>query len=114
VQDPNDNGRPRLQSRGHGFGRRAPGLFTRIAAVVGGVLVLAGAVAISFVVFVAVAAVVVIVGLYLWWKTRHLRKQLRAQMQEQMNAQAPPGEQRRGEVLEGEFVRKDDPPDARP
>lgn len=63
---------------------------------------LIGAVAISFVVFVIVLAALLVIGLYLWWKTRHFRRQL----EEQLNAQraGPP----RGDTIEGEVIRKHD------
>jgi hypothetical protein len=70
--------------------------------------VLIGAVAISFVVFVIVLTVLLVVGLYVWWKTRHFRRQLK----EQLNAQrsgAPPGD-----IIEGEVIRKDESDPRRP
>jgi Flp pilus assembly protein TadB len=95
---------PPLQS-----GRRrssSPGLLTRILTVVAGTLVLVGAVAISFVVFVIVLTALLVIGLYLWWKTRHVRRQLA----EQLNAQRSSAP--RGETIEGEVIRKheSDPP----
>ncbi len=66
---------------------------------------LVGAVAISFVVFVIVLAALLVIGVYLWWKTRHFRRQLAEQLNAQrVNAQragAP-----RGETIEGEVIRK--------
>ncbi|MEJ1962105.1 MAG: hypothetical protein WDO56_11415 [Gammaproteobacteria bacterium] len=111
MQDPYDDERLRL--RGRRSGRPGPGLLTRIVAVIGGALVLVGAIAISIVVFAVVAAIVLVAGLYLWWKTRDLRKQMQARMDER-NTRALPREQPRGEVIEGEFARKDDPPDSAP
>lgn len=77
-----------------------PTLVTRILTVAATTLVLIGAVAISFVVFVIVLAALLVFGLYLWWKTRHFRRQL----QEQFNAQRP--EPPRGDIIEGEVIRK--------
>ena len=111
MQDPYDDERLRLGNRGR---RPGPGLLTRIVAVIGGALVLIGAIAISIVVFAVVAALILVGGLYLWWKTRDLRKQMRARMEEQLNTQAPPRGQPRGDVIEGEFSRKDDPPGSAP
>jgi UPF0716 family protein affecting phage T7 exclusion len=91
---------PLLQS-----GRRRrppPGLLTRVLAVVAGTLVLIGAVAISFVVFVIVLAALLVIGLYVWWKSRHFRRQLKEQLRAQ-RSDAP-----RGETIEGEFIRKND------
>jgi predicted membrane protein len=84
-----------------------PGLFTRILTVAAGVLVLIGAVAISFVVFVIALAVLIMVGGYVWWKTRHLRRQLK----EQLNAQrsdTPRADVPRGDIIEGEVIHKRD------
>jgi ABC-type nickel/cobalt efflux system permease component RcnA len=51
------------------------------------------------VIFVAIGlAVVLIFGGYLWWKTRELRKQLRAQMQMQRHSQPA------GQIIEGEVI----------
>ena len=79
-----------------------PGLFTRILAVAAGALVLVGAVAISFVVFVIALAAILVIGLYIWWKTRHFRRQLR----EQLNAQRP--DTPRGDIIEGEVISRRD------
>jgi hypothetical protein len=79
-----------------------PGLFKSILTVAAGALVLIGAVAISFVVFVIVLTALLVVGLYVWWKTRHLRRQLA----EQLNAQRSAGP--RGDTIEGEVIHKRD------
>ena len=100
---------PPLQS-----GRRRgawPALLTRILTVAAGALVLIGAVAISFVVFVIALAVLIVIGLYVWWKTRHFRRQLA----EQLNAQRSDAQRSgtpRGETIEGEVIHKrdSDPP----
>ena len=95
-------------------GRRrssAPGLLTRIVAIAVGALALVGAVAISFVVFVIVLAALLVIGLYVWWKSRHFRRQLR----EQLNAQragTPRGDIPQGDIIEGEVIsrKESDPP----
>jgi len=84
-------------------GRRpgfSPGLLTRILSVAAGAVVLIGAVAISFVVFVVVLTALLVIGLYVWWKTRHLRRQLK----ERLDAQRP--DVARGETIEGEVLSK--------
>ena len=63
---------------------------------------LIGAVAISFVVFVIVLTVLLVIGLYVWWKTRHFRRQLA----EQLNAQR--SDAPRGDTIEGEVIHKHD------
>ncbi len=86
-------------------GRRrgsSPGLLTRILTVAAGTLVLIGAVAISFVVFVVVLTVLLVIGLYLWWKTRHLRRELEARLNAQRSGAA------RGATIEGEVIHKRD------
>jgi hypothetical protein len=95
---------PQLPPPGRSGRRRggSPGLLTRILTVAAGTLVLIGAVAISFVVFVIVLAALLVIGLYLWWKTRHLRRQLG----EQLNTQRPGAP--RGETIEGEVIHKRD------
>jgi ABC-type bacteriocin/lantibiotic exporter with double-glycine peptidase domain len=88
---------PPPSGRRRGF---SPGLFTRILTVAAGTLVLIGAVAISFVVFVVVLTALLVIGLYLWWKTRHLRRQLKERMDAQRAGAA------RGETIEGEAIHK--------
>jgi protein-S-isoprenylcysteine O-methyltransferase Ste14 len=68
--------------------------------VIGGVVTLASAFVLS-VAFLAIGLVVVLtVGGYLWWKTRELRKEMRARMQ------APPQPQSAGDFIEGEVIER--------
>jgi hypothetical protein len=92
-----DGERPQLSYRDARFRRRTPRLLTKIIAVAGGALVLAGAVAISIVVFAFALAGVVLFAIYFWWKTRSLRKQMREQ-------------RRDDDVIEGEVIRKEESP----
>lgn len=69
----------------------------------------------SAVLLVFVLSFVVIGGIFLWWKTRELRKQLRAQMQNfpPPNGAATQGdifagEELKGTVIEGEVIRVDE------
>lgn len=71
----------------------SPGLLTRALTVVAGVAVLVVGFVVSIAVFATVAAIAVVAGVYLWWKTRALRRQLRSQ---------PPG----GHIIEGEVIRE--------
>ncbi len=82
-------------------GVRQPGLLTRIAGAAIGAVVLAGAFMVSVVMLAFVAAAGLAGGLYLWWKTRELRRQLR----ERSLNQPPPG----GRVIEGEVIRESEP-----
>ncbi len=88
-----------------------PGLLRKAVTLVG--MVVLGAVALMFsaVLLAVLLVVVAVVGTYLWWKTRELRRQFRemqAQMRQMQEAAAraePQGEAFRGEVYEGEVVR---------
>lgn len=82
----------RLPGNGPQLRARTPGLLSRILTTVAGIVVIVGAFAVSLVVFAAVAAATLVVGSYLWWKTRTLRRQMREQ---------PPG----GRIIEGEVIR---------
>jgi hypothetical protein len=78
---------------------RAKQLGLKALVVLGGALGLTIAVALSLV-FVAIAlAVVLAVGGYLWWRTRDLRRQMRARMQERP--------QPAGDVIEGELISRE-------
>jgi len=82
---------------------RAKTLASKALVVVGGVLALAGAFVLS-VAFLAIGlAVVLAVGGYLWWKTRELRRQIRAEMQRQSK---PAGVVIEGEVIPVERTRR--------
>lgn len=90
-----DEPRARIAYRGSAMSR-AKNLALKTFVVLGGAVMLAGAFLVSLI-FVAIGlAVVLIVGGYLWWKTRELRAQLRARMQEQS--------QPAGRVFEGEVI----------
>jgi hypothetical protein len=91
--------RPQLSHRDGRAGARGPSLLTKVLAFAGGALVLAGTIAISIVVFAIALAGILVFGIYLWWKTRDLRKQLRAGVQESTVLQE-------GNVIEGEVVRE--------
>jgi hypothetical protein len=56
------------------------------------IAVLVAAFALSLVIFAALAAIALIAGGYVWWRTRALRRQMR---------ERPPG----GRVIDGEVMR---------
>ncbi len=106
-------------------GQRKPqGVFARVATALIGVVVLIGAAMFSLVFLAVIAVAGLIFWIYFWWKTRAIR----AQIEEQMRAQAQyrsAGSQAtesasEGDVIDGEAVRvvetermldrKDDPP----
>lgn len=75
------------------------------------------ALAVLALMFTAVLLAVILIagtiaGIYLWWKTRELRKQMRAQMQDFQTRSATgevfKSEVFAGEVIEGEAVRVDE------
>jgi len=90
-----DEPRPQISYRGSAISR-AKDVTLKVAIVVGGALALASAFVVSLVFLGIGLAVVLIGGGYLWWKTRELRRQLRARM----HSQPQPG----GEIIEGEVV----------
>lgn len=90
-------------------------LLGRVLAFVIGSAALVGALLVSAVLFVVLAAVGVLLGTFLWWKTRGLRRQMREQMQQMeqaMQAQRDAHGARdsqdapAGTVIEGEYVRE--------
>ena len=76
---------------------RAPasGSLGRLLTAVASAAVLVVAFMFSVVIFAAVASIALVGGVYLWWKTRALRRRLR---------ERPPG----GRVIEGEVIRDQD------
>jgi len=80
---------PKLDHRGKKSGPGTPSLLTKVLAVVVGVAFLVGAVAISFVLFAIALTGLLIFGVYVWWKTRDLRRELKFRAQG-------------GDIIEGE------------
>jgi hypothetical protein len=101
---PENGDPPQLTHRGRRSGGGWSGILTRILAVAGGLLVLAGAVAISLVVFAVALAAVLVFGLWFWWKKRDVIKQMRAQMRKP----PPTSPYDNGNVIEGEVISKKD------
>jgi uncharacterized protein HemX len=97
-----DQPRARIAHEG-GAISRAKQLALKTLVVLGGTVVLASAFVVSLVFVAIVFAVVLGFGGYLWWKTRELRSQLRAQMEEQ---QRPAGRIIEGEVIPLERTRR--------
>jgi uncharacterized iron-regulated membrane protein len=90
-----DQSRARIAHQGSAISR-VKHLALKTFIVFGGTVMLASAFVVSLV-FVAIGLTVVLIfGGYLWWKTRELRKQLRAEMQRQ--------QQPAGDVIEGEVI----------
>jgi hypothetical protein len=97
MKFPRDEPRARIGYQGSAVSR-VKNLALKSLVVLGGALVLASAFVLSLVFLAVGLAVVLAVGGYLWWKTRELRRQLRAQMQ--MHGQPQPA----GQIIEGEVI----------
>ncbi len=97
---PLDPSGPRLGHRGSETSP-AKSLLSKALMVIGGTVALASAFLLSIAFLAIGLAIVLIGGGYLWWKTRDLRKQLRAGMQQQAPA---PAQSKSGRIIEGEAV----------
>lgn len=93
--------RARLGYRGS-VGSRASDAIMKTVAVIAGTVMVASAFLVSLVFFAVGLAVVLLVGGYLWWKTRHVRKQMRAHFQELQPRTD------RGNVIEGVVISRDE------
>lgn len=93
-----DQGRPRLTGNDERFRMHSSGLLSKVVAFAVSAALLALAFMLSVLVFAFVLTGGLLVWGYLWWKTRHLRKQMR---------ERPPG----GHVIEGEVIRETGFPD---
>jgi len=84
------------------------GLLQKIGAIATAAVIFVLALTFSLMFFAAVLAIGVVVGGYLWWKTRELRKVMReAQAQASARGPAPGGRTPGGGiVIEGEVVRE--------
>jgi hypothetical protein len=100
---PIDEPRARIAYRGSAISR-AKQLALKTLVVLGGAAMLVSAFVFSLVFLAIGLAVVLVFGGYLWWKTRELRRQLRAEMQGQ---QQPGGRVIEGEVIPLERARRD-------
>jgi hypothetical protein len=93
-----DQPRARIGHRGSAISR-AKHLALKGLLVLGGAVMLVSAVVVSLAFLAVGLAVVLICGGYLWWKTRELRSQMRARMQEQSGFS--------GNVIEGEVISRE-------
>jgi hypothetical protein len=87
---------PRIERIGYdgrrlGWGVR--GLVSKLLAFAAAAVLLLGIIAISIVAFTVIVTGVLVVGAYIWWKTRDLRKQMRASSTD-------------GNVIEGEVITR--------
>ena len=95
-----DEPHARIGYRGSAISR-AKLVAVKALVVLGGALTLAGAFVVSLVFLAIGFAVVLTFGGYLWWKTRELRRQMHARMQEQSQPWSA------GDVIEGEVITRE-------
>lgn len=61
----------------------------------------------SVVIITVIVAIGLMAGVYLWWKTRAVRRHLREQMSQQaMEGRVSEADVYQGEIIEGEVIRK--------
>ena len=89
--------------------RKPQGVFAQVVTAIVGVVVLIGAAMFSLVFLAVIAVAGLIFWIYFWWKTRAIRAQIEQQMRAQAQyrsadpqAAAPASE---GDVIDGEAVR---------
>lgn len=91
------------------FSTRLPGqpasFAGRLLGFVGAIVVAVLAFMFSLAALAVVAVGVALLGGWLWWKTRAVRKQVREQMERQANLRPADGY-----IIEGEVVRRDQQP----
>lgn len=98
-----------------GIGPRdsAPGPLAKALTWIVGAAVLAGALVLSALLISVLLVVGAVVGGWLWWQTRALRRRLREQLQQSEAGKPgarPEGAGRSdGEVIEGDFIRETKP-----
>jgi len=82
----------RLSQNGPRLRAPASGLLGKILTAVASAAALVVAFMLSLLIFATIAAIALVVGGYLWWRTRELRRRMREQ---------PPG----GRVIDGEVIQ---------
>ncbi|MCL4747063.1 MAG: hypothetical protein KJZ83_16840 [Burkholderiaceae bacterium] len=88
-------------------GEPAAPLLARVFAFATAAVVLVAALFFSVIVFAVLLVVGAVAGAWLWWQTREVRGELRARMREAQR-NAPPGDLRGGDVIEGDYIRETD------
>lgn len=103
-----DDKRPELSHSGvppTGTPSRAMQVVAKAVALIGGGILIVSALALSLIFFAVLIVVGVLIGGYLWWKTRELRKQVRTHFESTTSFQTDRGADRgKGEVIEGEII----------
>lgn len=101
----NEEQQQRLRELHAALSRRPQTMLGKLATFVVGASVVVLALMFSLVAFAVVAVVGAIAGGWLWWNTRDVRKQMQEQMQRQANLRPASGY-----IIEGEVIRDDAPP----
>lgn len=112
--------RARLDSSARGarpagiFGATGP--LGKVLGVVVGIIAVAAAMAMSVIALGAILVVGVVGGAWFWWRARHLRRQLRAEMARMQamsggsmpsgSGSAPGQRAAAGDVIDGDFIRE--------
>lgn len=81
-------GHARLDDHGTAASR-VRNIAVRALTIVASVLTLAGAFVLSVAIFAVALTAMIVVGSWLWWKTRDLRRQLRTAAQDRVHARHP-------------------------
>ena len=87
------------------FGRQPQGPLAKIATFVVGTILMVVGFMFSLAALAIVAVAVVVVGAWLWWKTRAVRRQIDEQLAQQQAFQ-PDAPAFDGRIIEGEAVRE--------
>jgi hypothetical protein len=90
---------------------RAMQVVAKAVALIGGVVLLVSALALSLIFFAALIVVGVLIGGYLWWKTRELRKEIRTQFESvrPVHADRSKGSAMDDGIIEGEILGRGAP-----
>jgi hypothetical protein len=94
--------RARIGHRGSAVSR-VKQLALKSLVIAGGAVMLASAFVVSLALVAVGLAIVLTVGGYLWWRTRDLRRQIRAEMH------SPPHPRSSGRIIEGEVISPERP-----
>jgi hypothetical protein len=100
-----NEGQAKLGYRG-GVASRTKALAAKTLSIVLGGVVLVSAFVFSIVLFAIALAVVLAFGVYVWWKTRDLRRQMREQIHDSVGMQAGRRADASGDVIEGVVVSR--------
>jgi UPF0716 family protein affecting phage T7 exclusion len=72
---------------------------SKALAVVAATVLIVGAIALSIIAFAVIVAAALVIGVYFWWKTRNLRKQMRTAS---FSAPSDPN----SNIIEGEVITR--------